>query len=201
MFTASSIMAIIIFAATVGISLYALYRDHSLFNKFMLHPYSMLREKKYYQVITSGLIHADLNHLLANMFTFYFFAFRLEVYTGSLKFLIIYFGSMIIADLTCIAKNKNNYGYRSLGASGAISGVLFSIILYDPTATLRLLLLPIPMPAWVFAILYLVYCHFSAKRQGDNINHEAHLWGAAGGAGLTMLMDPGIIFRFFNQLF
>jgi membrane associated rhomboid family serine protease len=198
---AASPMATVIFLATIGLSLYTLFKNQNLLYQFMLHPYSLVREKKYYQVITSGFIHADLGHLMFNMLAFLFFAFRLEIYIGTISFFVVYFGSMIIADITSIAKNKNRYEYRSLGASGAISGVLFSYILFDPTAKIGVLLLPIGIPAPIFAVLYLVYCHFSARRQGDNINHNAHFWGALGGLILTGILKPGIFIHFFRMVF
>ncbi|MES2765511.1 MAG: rhomboid family intramembrane serine protease [Bacteroidota bacterium] len=193
--------ALAIFVVTIGLSLQSLFVNPVLLDKLMLRPYEVAHEKKWWQVITSGFVHGDMMHLIFNMLTFFFFAFALEQYLGSLRFLIVYFGSMILADVTSVLKNKDNPEYASLGASGAIAGVMFSFILFNPTATLSLLILPIPIPAPIFAILYLAYSYFSGKRQFDNVNHEAHLWGAVAGFFITILLEPGVVQYFLGQVF
>ncbi|HYF03173.1 MAG TPA: rhomboid family intramembrane serine protease [Patescibacteria group bacterium] len=197
----SSPAALFIFVVTIGLSLQTLFANPALLDKLMLRPYEVAHERKWWQLITSGFIHGDMMHLIFNMLTFFFFAFALEQYLGSLQFLIVYFGSMILADVSSIFKNKNNPNYASLGASGAIAGVMFSFILFNPTATLSLLILPIPIPAPIFAVLYLAYSYFSGKQQYDNVNHEAHLWGAVAGFFLTILLYPGVIQHFMNEVF
>lgn len=198
MFAASPIASVIFFG-TIGFSLYALFRDQSLFNKFVLYPYAVARDKsRAYQLITSGFLHGDLMHLVFNMLTFFFFAFPLERVIGSPKFLILYLVSMVIADIPSLIKNKDNYGYRSLGASGAVSAVLFSIVMFAPW--MKLYVFIIPMPAIVFAVLYLLYCQYAAKRAQDNINHDAHFWGALSGVILTILLVPGSLSSFFRAL-
>jgi membrane associated rhomboid family serine protease len=139
-------------------------------------------------------------HLAFNMLTFYFFAFQLEAELGSIKFFVLYIGSMVLADVTSIIKNYNDPEYRSLGASGAISGVLFSYILFKPNAQLGILFFPIPIPASIFALLYLAFCYFASKKQYDMVNHEAHFWGAVAGVILTTAMEPNAINIFFKQL-
>jgi len=194
-------MAMIIFLSTIGLSLYTLYRNQALIGKLILHPYSLVRERRWYTLITSGMIHGDLSHLLFNMLTFYFFAFRLETIVGSLDFVVIYFGSMVLADVSTIMKNKNNPHYRSLGASGAISGVLFSAILYVPDSSIMLLFFPIGIPAPIFGLLYLAYCYYAAKKSHDYINHEAHFWGALTGVVLTIAMQPAVLPYFIERVF
>jgi membrane associated rhomboid family serine protease len=190
-----------IFIFTILLSLFVIYRRQSLFNKLMLIPVAVEENKEWYRFISSGFIHADLFHLGFNMMTFYFFAFNYESYVGGLQFLIIYLGSMILADIPTYLKNKNNPRYAALGASGAISGLLFSYILYDPEMSLYIMFFPIPIPAPIFAILYLVYCWYADKKSQDNVNHNAHLWGAIAGLVLTASIDFSVFSGFIQYIF
>lgn len=195
-------VASIIFVFTIVTSFYA-FNDPQLNGKFMLHPYSIVHRKaKYYTVLTSGLIHADMMHLLFNMLTFFFFAFPLEQLLGHWQFATLYIVTMVLADIPSILKHKDNYAYHSLGASGAISGVLFSAILFAPFMQIGFLFLPPSMGIWavVFGPLYLVYCYFMAKQSRDNINHDAHFFGALAGLLLTVVLSPGIIQSFIDQI-
>ncbi len=188
-------VASIIFVFTVITSLYAFY-DNSLYGKFMLHPYSVSKGQQIYTVITSGLIHADWMHLFFNMFTFYAFAFNLERMMGSWQFGLLYFFGLILSDLPTIFKHKNDFHYNSLGASGAISAVLFSFILFNPLAKLYLMFIPIGIPAVAFGGLYLLYCMYASKNSRDNINHDAHFFGALTGLIFTVIFVPGIVAHF-----
>jgi len=196
-------ISIIIFLTTFAISLYGFYRDPRLIHKFILHPYSTIRNNRWHTMVTSGFIHGDLMHLLFNMMTFYFFAFALESIVGWLSFIIIYFGSMVIADIPSILKNKDNPDYYALGASGGISGILFAFILFRPDIRMYLMLIPIPIPSPIFGIFYLVWCWYAARNAKDNIGHDAHLWGALSGIILTIILygEQGIINHFINNLF
>lgn len=190
----------LIFAATIAVSLYALYARNDLIDRLILRPWSFFRDRKWFTVISSGFLHADLFHLTFNMLTFYFFAFELEAAMGTRDFLILYFASMVLADVTSILKHKDDYAYASLGASGAVSGVVFASILYNPGMSLGVVLFPIPIPAPIFALLYLAFCHFAGRKQYDNVNHEAHFWGALSGVVVTAALQPSVITNFFNQL-
>lgn len=185
-----TISAIIIFLTTLGVSLYTMYKNQRLYWQMALNPYLVYYYKKYYKMLTSGFVHADMGHLLFNMITFYFFAFQLEGKIGAFSFILIYLGSMVLSNISTVIKHKDNPDYHSVGASGAISGILFSSILYFPDMKLLIFPIPIPIPSPIFAILYLVYSHFAAKRSGDNINHDAHLWGAFAGVVLTLILNP-----------
>lgn len=193
-------VASIIFVFTMITSLYAFY-DHTIYGKFMMHPYSVSRGNKVYTLITSGLIHGDWMHLFFNMFTFYAFAFTLERLIGSWQFGLLYFVSLILSDLPTVFKNKDNFHYNSLGASGAISAVLFSYILFNPMSKIYLFFIPIGIPAIIFGVLYLVYCAYASKNSRDNINHDAHLFGALTGLIFTIIFVPGILSMFFAALF
>jgi membrane associated rhomboid family serine protease len=192
-------VASIIFIFTIITSLYA-FNDSSIYGKFMLHPYTVSKGRKFYTIITSGLIHADWMHLFFNLFTFYAFAFSLEKLIGHWQFGLLYFASMILADIPSIIKHKDHFWYNSLGASGAISGVLFSFILFYPLAPIIIFPIPFGIYAIIFGILYLVYCYFMSKQSKDNINHDAHFFGALAGMIITVVLKPGIIPHFIAML-
>ena len=193
-------MVIIIFITTIAFSLYTLYKDRSLIEKMLFHPYSVYHGNQWYRIITSGFLHGDTTHLLFNMMTYYFFAFSLSDAVGTVNFTIIYFGSMIIADLPTLKKHKDDYKYTALGASGAISGLLFSFVILAPTHSLYMFFIPIPIPAWIFAIFYVVYSWFADKKGQDNIGHSAHLYGALGGMVLTILLIDGSLDNFISKV-
>lgn len=192
-------VASLIFVFTIITSLYAFY-DHSIYGKFMLHPYSVSKGHKVWTVITSGLIHADWMHLFFNMFTFVAFAFTLEQLLGSFKFGLLYFLALILSDLPTIFKHKDHFNYNSLGASGAISAVLFSFILFSPTSKISIMFIPIGIPAWTFGIIYLIYCAYASRNSRDGINHDAHFFGALTGLIFTIIFVPGILQNFFTLL-
>ncbi|WP_113639499.1 rhomboid family intramembrane serine protease [Nubsella zeaxanthinifaciens] len=190
-------VASIIFVFTIITSIYA-FNDNQLYGKFMLHPYSVARGKKLYTFITSGLIHADWMHLFFNMFTFYFFAFQLEAAVGHWQFAVLYFVSLVVSDIPTAMRHKHDLGYGSLGASGAISAVLFSYILFAPLSMIGVMF--IPMHAILFGVLYLAYCMYMSKNARDGINHDAHFFGALAGLILTVILVPGIVPHFIGQL-
>lgn len=192
-------VASIIFVFTIITSIYA-FNDPGLFGKFMLHPYSVSRKHKIYTLLTSGLIHADWMHLIFNMMTFFFFAFQLEAMIGSWQFAIVYFFGLILSDIPSVIKHKNDMWYNSLGASGAISAVLFSYILFQPFSSMIIFPLPIPIWAIIFGPLYLAYCVYASKHSRDSINHDAHFFGALTGLIVTVLIVPGVIPHFLSQL-
>lgn len=192
-------VASIIFIFTLVTSIYA-FNDHSIYGKFMLHPYSVYRKNKMFTVITSGMIHADWMHLIFNMMTFFYFAFQLEALIGHWQFAVIYLLSMVLGDIPSILKHKDDFWYNSLGASGAISGVLFSYILFFPLSKLYLFFIPIGIPAVLFGFLYLIYCAYASRQSRDNINHDAHFFGALTGVIITIIIIPEIIPHFLSAL-
>jgi membrane associated rhomboid family serine protease len=192
-------VASVIFVFTIITSLYAFY-DHSLYGKFMLHPYSVSKGQNIYTLITSGLVHADWMHLFFNMFTFYAFAFTLERLMGSWQFGLLYFLGLVLSDLPTVFKHKDHFNYNSLGASGAISAVLFSYILFNPMSKIYIMFIPIGIPAVVFGILYLIYCAYASRNSRDHINHDAHFFGALTGLIFTIIFVPGILQNFITML-
>jgi membrane associated rhomboid family serine protease len=191
-------VASMIFVLTLATSLLA-FSNSNIYGNLILNPYGVSRGQRVYTVITSGLIHKDWNHLFFNMLSYYFFAFMLEGLLGHWQFGVLYFLSLILSDLPSIQKHKEDIWYNSLGASGAISAVVFSFIMFAPRAEMSLMFLPIPMPAWVFGGLYLIYCHFASKHARDNVNHDAHLYGALSGVVITFALHHSIINDFISQ--
>ena len=187
--------AALLFAITLAVSLLALYRMPGLIGRFVMRPYFVARGKQVETVITSGFVHGDLGHLLFNMVTFYFFAFTLERILGTPAFLVLYFAALVLSSVCSIAKERNNPQYATLGASGAISAVLFAYILYEPFSTLVIFPIPVPIPAFVFAIAYIAYSFWASKNGRDNINHDAHLCGAVTGVAYVLITDPGVLGR------
>lgn len=186
---------------TVIISFSAFYNP-KVVNDLIFWPPMIKNRHQYYRFVTSGFIHADLAHLAFNMITLYFFGRAMEFFfihkIGKVGFLLFYLGGIVVSEIPSYIKNFRNYHYRSLGASGAVTGVLFSFILLAPWQTLYVLFLP--LPAIVFAVLYLSYTAYMAKRGGDYINHSAHLWGAIYGIVFTILLEPDVIPHFIRQL-
>jgi membrane associated rhomboid family serine protease len=196
---AAAPVACIIFAVTIAVSLFAFYND-DLYTRFILQPYNVSRGKYLYTLITSGFIHADWMHLLFNMMTFYFFAFQLEVAIGHWEFGLLYGLSLIMSDIPTVVKHKNDFWYRSLGASGAISAVVFSAILFRPLDGMSLMFLPISIPAVLFGVLYLVYCSYASKKGIGNINHDAHFFGALSGVLITVILIPQVVPYFLHTV-
>jgi membrane associated rhomboid family serine protease len=192
-------VASVIFVITIITSLIA-FSNQELFGKMMLHPYSVSRGQYVYTVITSGFIHRDWMHLFFNMLSYYFFAFQLEPVLGHWQFGVLYMVSLVLSDMPSVLKHKENYNYYSLGASGAVSAVIFSAILYSPLSEMMILPIPIPIPAVLFGVLYLVYCSYASKYSRDQINHDAHLYGALSGLMITIIFHPGILPGFFQQI-
>jgi membrane associated rhomboid family serine protease len=185
--------AISILVITILTSFAAFYINPQWITLLALKPYDIFHHKRYYTMVTSGFVHANMSHLLFNMLTFYFFAFRLEKIIGSVPVLILYFLSLIISDLPTVIKQKENQQYASLGASGAVSAVVFSFILFFPLSKIYIMFIPIGIPAFLYAILYLLYCIYASRNNQDNINHDAHFYGALCGVVLTLLIKPVVI--------
>jgi membrane associated rhomboid family serine protease len=184
-----------IMGLTIAISLLGMYRMPAIIQKFLFRPYLFLRAKQYDTMIMSGFIHADVGHLLFNMFTFYFFAFPMERYIGTVPFLALYFIGLVASHGCTYVKHRNNPEYASLGASGAISAVLFAYIVYFPTTTLMIIPIPVPIPAALFAVGYVGYSYWASLHSRGRINHDAHLCGALSGIAFVAVTDPGAFAR------
>ncbi|MCM4157141.1 rhomboid family intramembrane serine protease [Gramella sp. AN32] len=182
-----SLVTIIIIAINVLVS-YKGFQDRDFFNKYRFNIADIKRGDKY-QIFTSGFLHVDSSHLLVNMITLFFFANVVIYALGSIIFLIIYVGSLLLGNLLSYYFHKNDPHYTAVGASGAVMGILYSAILLNPDMTI-LFFFFIPMPAYVFGIGYLFYTIYGMKRRSDNIGHDAHFGGATGGYLLTLAFAP-----------
>ena len=176
-----------IIVANVLIS-YKGFNDLSFFRKYEFHVGS-IRAGEQIRMFSSGFLHADFPHLIFNMLTLYFFAPVVIEYLGDFSFALIYIGSLIFGSLLTMLLHKNDYSYRAVGASGAVTGVLYSAILLQPDMMLGLFFV-IPIPAYLFGILYLMYSIYGMKAKNDNIGHTAHFGGAIGGYVITLIKDP-----------
>lgn len=185
------IAASAIMALTIGLSLLGLFRLPELIDRCLFRPYFFLRRKQFGTMILSGFVHADMGHLLFNMFTFFFFAFPLERRVGTLPFVILYLAGLVASHGCTYFKQRNNPGYASLGASGAVSAVLFAYIVYFPTTTLMIMPIPLPIPAVLFALGYVGYSYWASTQSRGRINHDAHLCGALSGIVFVLATDPG----------
>lgn len=183
-------VALVIFVATIAASLAGLYVSRQIIARNIFRPYWLQRGRQYATLVTSGFVHADLGHLIFNMMTFYFFAFQLERKIGGAAFGLLYFIGLVVSEAGTYFKHRNDPEYGSLGASGAISAVLFASIVYFPTQKLIIFPIPLPIPAPLFAVMYLAYTWYSARQARDRINHDAHLGGALVGLAFVLFTDP-----------
>ena len=185
---------------TVVISLIA-FSNQKVMNRLLFWP-PALQRGEYDRFISHGFIHADGAHLLFNMITLFFFGSVIESfyrqYFFDMGFVLFYLGGLIAAIIPSYLKHKHDTHWASLGASGAVSAVLFAYILFEPWKLIFVFF--IPVPAIIFAVLYVAYSIWSGKRGNSNINHSAHLWGAAYGVIMTIILEPKLIPHFLNRL-
>lgn len=181
------ITLIAIILATVLFS-YKGFNDSLFFRKFQFHI-GNIKSGEQIRMISSGFLHADLGHLFFNMFTLYMFAPVVIDYFGEFSFVLIYMSSLIFGSLLTLFMHKNDYSYTAIGASGAVTGIIYSAILIQPDMMLGLFYV-IPVPAYLFGIGYLLYSIYGMKAKNDNIGHTAHFGGAIGGYLITIVKEP-----------
>lgn len=198
-----SIVTLAIIGITALVSWQA-FNNPQLLARLILWPPAIDRHHQYERLVTHGFIHADWMHLLFNMITLYFFGSVMEQFfserIGALGYLAFYLSAIVVAILPTYMRHQRDAHYRSLGASGAVSAVLFAFILLAPWAPIYLFLIPIGIPAFVFALFYLGYSIWMDRRGGGNVNHSAHLWGAAYGMLFTVMMEPRVATTFLQRL-
>lgn len=185
-----NIALIVILIATVAMSFKG-FDDRAFFSKYQFHIGS-IRSGEYLRLFSSAFLHADISHLAFNMLTLYFFAPVVVFYLGTFSFVIIYLASLLFGSLLTVFFHKNDFGYTAIGASGAVTGVLYSAILLQPDMMLGVFFI-IPMPAYLFGILYLFYSIYGMRAKNDNIGHTAHFGGAIGGYLVTLAIAPGLL--------
>lgn len=194
-------LTLAIIAITCVVSFLA-FNKPKLMDDLILWPPAIQRQREYHRLVTYGLVHADFGHLLFNMLTLFFFGRAIESFyameLGRLGFLLFYIGGLVVSILPTYLKNRRNPNYHSLGASGAVSAVLFAYILFAPWN--RIIVFILPMPAILYAVLYVGYSIYMDRAGRDNINHSAHLWGAAYGVIFTLLIKQGLFTYFLAQL-
>lgn len=194
-------VTLIIIAITCLVS-FAGFSNPRLIERLILWPPALTRGKEYWRLLTCGLIHADFQHLLFNMFTLFFFGGFMEqfyaAYIGGVGYAVFYAGGLVVSCLPTYLKHRNDANYRSLGASGAVSAVLFAFILLQPWATIYVFV--VPVPAIIYAIVYLAYTIYMDRQRADRINHSAHLWGAVYGVVFTLLIEPRVARVFLDRL-
>lgn len=167
------------------------FNDASFFSKYKFHMGRYLGGEQV-RMVSSAFLHADISHLAFNMLTLYFFAPVVISYLGDFPFLIVYFGSLLVGGFLTVYFHKKDYNYSAIGASGAVTGVLYSAILLRPDMMLGIFFI-IPMPAYIFGILYLLYSIYGMRAKNDNIGHTAHFGGAIGGYLITLFIYPSVL--------
>ncbi|NBW27637.1 MAG: rhomboid family intramembrane serine protease [Flavobacteriaceae bacterium] len=186
-----NILLIIIISFTVLISFKG-FENSVFFRNYEFHIGS-IRSGEQFRMISSAFLHSDISHLAFNMLTLYFFAPVVYGYLGNLTFGLIYFGSLFFGSLLTLYFHYKDYHYRAIGASGAVTGVLYSAILLQPDMNLYLFFIPIPIPAYIFGIGYLLYSIYGMKAKNDNIGHTAHFGGAIGGFIISLVNEPNLL--------
>lgn len=195
----------ILIGATVVVSMLAFNRP-TMFAEFMMNPYKVRTRGQYYRFLTSGFIHQDHMHLILNMFSFYFFGPIIEnIFAiifggwGSIYYVALYFLAIVVSDVPSYLKNKNNPGYNSLGASGGVAAVIFASIVFQPVQKICLFI-AICLPGFILGTAYVIYSYFQGRKANDNINHDAHLYGAVFGFIFCIVMYPPSITIFFSEI-
>lgn len=195
-------ITLILIALNVVISLIG-FSNETFMSKAVGWPYYTNKHNQWYRFISSGFLHADWGHLFFNMFTLFFFGRNIEIifnlgFGGPTAYLALYFLGMIAADVPSYLKHKNDYEYRSLGASGAVSAVVFANLVFSPWSAIYIYG-AIKLSMLLYAVLYIIYCIYAGKRQSDNVNHSAHLWGSLFGLAFTfalvLIMRPEVLPR------
>ena len=200
-------MTLILIAITAAVSLLC-FSNGRMFQALEFNAWSVWHGRQWYRMLSYGLVHAGWGHLFFNMLTLYFFGRVVEAYFGQLfgaqkgdiLYIVFYVSALAVSSIGDLVKFRNNPRYNAVGASGAVSSVLFASILFEPTMGIYIYLIPIPVPGYIFAPLYLLYCWYMARRGTDNIGHSAHFWGAVYGLLFPLVLTPHTLFHFLGQL-
>lgn len=199
---------IIIIIITSLISFHA-FRDEQVFDKLYFSAYRIKHNKEYYRFLSNVLVHADMTHLLFNMFSLYFLGEALEFFlmdfygqkVGELHFILIYILGGLAANIFAYLRHQNDPNYRSVGASGAVSAVIFAAIMWAPDMELMLLFIPIPIPAYIFGPIYLAFEYWAHKKGNTGIAHDAHIGGAVLGIVYVLIINIDKGKEFLSHIF
>jgi membrane associated rhomboid family serine protease len=199
-------VTIVIILVTVAVTILA-FSNHELFRRLAFNAYDIKHFKNSYRFVSYALIHADWIHLLINMMVLYSFGRVVETYYGFyfgnkaiFYYVLLYIGSTALSTLPSYGKHKDDYTYTAVGASGAVSAVVFASIIFDPLSKIYLFLIPIGIPAIIFGGLYLVYSWYMGKKNIDNVGHDVHFWGAIFGFVFTIVLKPSLLNNLFSVL-
>lgn len=182
--------ATLILAAIVGIGAFTLFAAPGWIERGVFRPYWLVRRREYGTLVTNAFLHADVAHLAFNAISFWAFGFALERSMGTGAFLQLFVFGLLVSDLTTWLRHRRAPGYGTLGASGAITAVLFASIVYTPSQSIFIMPIPVPIPAPVFAVCYVGFSVYAARRRLGGVNHDAHLGGALAGVVFVALHDP-----------
>lgn len=198
-------ITVILVIITVILSFYA-WNKPEIFNKWLFNPYRVKNNNEYYRMLTSGFIHGDYMHLAFNMISLYYMGTALEQVfnvlfgaTGPLYYITLYLVAIVVSDLPSFFKHQRNRSYNSLGASGAVSAVIFAGILFFPTQNIYIFF-ALPIPAFIFGVLYLVYSYYQGRNTRQIVNHDAHFYGAVFGLVFTIIIFPQVVSHFINEI-
>ena len=189
----------------------AAFRREELFNKLDLSPTRIVHQKEYYRIFTHAFLHADYFHLGINMLVLYSFGRYVEqifsqlesaglIFSGPFFYILLYVIGIVLASVSTISRHRNNESYSAVGASGAVSAIVFSYIFFAPLEKIYFYMV-LPIPGILFGGLYLVYSSYMSRRKSDNINHSAHFWGAVVGFVFPILLEPSLFMVFLDKLF
>ena len=200
-------ITLIIIIITSAVSILC-FRGMLNINALKFNAYDTLHRNQWYRMLSYGLVHGSWGHLFFNMLTLYFFGTVVERYfqaafghsNGITLYVILYMSAIVVSTIGDLVKYRDTPGYSAVGASGAVSAVLFASILFEPEMGIYIYLIPIPVPGYIFAPLYLLYCWYMARKNIDNIGHTAHFWGAVYGLAFPLFFRPDILHHFLTQL-
>jgi membrane associated rhomboid family serine protease len=199
-------MIYLIIALTVLISVIC-FGNSRLFNRLTYSPFNVKYNKEGYRFLSYALVHADFVHLLVNMFVLYSFGSAVEYYytglfglKGYLYFALLYLGGVVLSVTPAYGKHKDNPSYSAVGASGAVSAVVFASIIFNPLAPIGILFIPFNVPSIIFGSLYLVYSAYMTGKAVDNVGHDAHFWGAVFGIFFTIAIKPSLAIHFYQTI-
>jgi len=193
--------------AVIVITSFYAWKKPDIFQKWLMNPYLINKRREYHRFLTSGLIHSNYGHLFLNMLALFFFGRNVEMVfgiilgpSGKIILIIFFLLGIVVSDIPTYLKYKDLPHYNSLGASGGVSALVFSSIMFFPLQKIYILFIPFGIPGFIIGILYLAYSYYQAKKMSDGINHDAHFYGAIFGVVFTIIISPGSLANFIKEI-